>query len=155
MDMNNLMIVIFLILLVLNIAVIIKKVLKDKKAMSEGDYEFISVLANKIDAALNLYDRAMLSVNENDSLSEEEFKPKDIKFVFETLIEFMNRSMDIYYFYENNGVLYKFLDPHINKINTIFDSIKNNLGNDDLDFTGLNYIYFELLQLKKKCGTYL
>lgn len=121
---------------------ILQKIFEKRQITKTIKFEYTSIFRQKIDLALELHAKATREASER----------KDVN---ETIQQYVNSVLDIYYYYVQNKVIFNSFDKRMEQIaSLVLDLIKCSQQKDveRLEFSKVfNKIRDELMILKKEC----
>lgn len=123
---------------------ILQKIFEKRQISRTIKFEYASFLRQKIDLSLELHAKATRLANEgNDPI------------VNETIQQYVNSTLDVYYYYVQNKIVFKSLDNHMEHIASLVLELTKCSHQKEINLiefsTIFNKIRDELMVLKKEC----
>ena len=122
---------------------VLQKIFEKRQSIMLIKKEYASELRKKIDIALQDHAFAVRLNNE--------VNPENDEKVQKALLSFFNDSLDVYYYYAQNNVLFKSLETNMNKLSELLKNISGPQKIDDKFCSVLNSIRDILMDMKNKC----
>lgn len=126
---------------------ILQKIFEKRQITRTIKFEYASLLRQKIDLSLELHAKATRLSNEDNEDND--------TIVNETIQQYVNSTLDVYYYYIQNMIVFESFESHMEHIAAlIMDLIKCNHQKEInfMEFCGIiNKIRDELMVLKKEC----
>lgn len=126
---------------------ILQKIFEKKQITRTIKFEYGSILRQKIDLSLELHAKATRLANEENNEND--------NMINETIPQYVNSILDVYYYFTQNKIVFKSLEKHMEQMAALTLKLINGHNQKEIDsveFCSLiNKISDELMSLKEDC----
>lgn len=126
---------------------ILQKIFEKRQITRTIKFEYASLLRQKIDLSLELHAKATRLSNENNE--------ENATMVNETIQQYVNSALDVYYYYVQNKIVFEYFDSHMEHIAALIMELTKCSHQKEInlmEFCAIfNKIRDELMVLKKEC----
>lgn len=124
----------------------LQKVFEKRQIVRNTKFEYISILRQKIDTALEFHARATRLANESKNIINEMMN--------DILQQYISSVLDVYYYYIQNKAIFKSLELSMEKIASLINELNriSQQANNGIEASSIfNNIRDELMLLKNIC----
>ncbi len=126
---------------------ILQKIFEKRQITRTIKFEYASLLRQKIDLSLELHAKATRLSNEDNE--------ENVTIVNETIQQYVNSTLDVYYYYVQNKIVFESFDSHMEHIAALIMELTKCIHQKEInpmEFCSIiNKIRDELMVLKKEC----
>lgn len=126
---------------------ILQKIFEKKQITRTIKFEYASLLRQKIDLSLELHAKATRLANEGNNEND--------NIINETIQQYVNSTLDVYYYYVQNKIVFKSFEKHMEQVAVLVLDITKCSHQKEVnlvEFSSIfNKIRDELMILKKDC----
>lgn len=126
---------------------ILQKIFEKKQITRTIKFEYASVLRQKIDLSLELHAKATRLANEGNNEND--------NIINETIQQYVNSTLDFYYYYVQNKIVFKSFEKHMEQVAVLVLDITKCSHQKEINSVKINLIFNkirdELMILKKDC----
>lgn len=126
---------------------ILQKIFENRQITRTIKFEYASLIRQKIDLSLELHAKATRLVNEGNE--------ENGNILNETIQQYVNSTLDVYYYYVQNKIMFRSFDNHMKHIAALVLELTKCSQSKEinlLEFSQIfNKIRDELMILKKEC----
>ena len=126
---------------------ILQKIFEKRQITRTIKFEYASLLRQKIDLSLELHAKATRLSNEDNE--------ENVTIVNETIQQYVNSTLDVYYYYVQNKIVFESFDSHMEHIAALIMDLTKCIHQKEINLMEfcsiINKIRDELMVLKKEC----
>lgn len=126
---------------------ILQKIFEKRQITRTIKFEYASILRQKIDLSLELHAKATRLSNEGNE--------ENGTIVNETIQQYVNSTLDVYYYYVQNKIVFEAFDNHIEHIAALIMELTKCSHQKEINLMEFSIIFNkirdELMILKKEC----
>lgn len=126
---------------------ILQKIFEKRQITRTIKFEYASLLRQKIDLSLELHARATRLANERNN--------ENGNMLNETIQQYVNSALDVYYYYVQNKIVFKSFDNHMEQVAALVLELTKCSHQKEInlvEFSSVfNKIRDELMALKEDC----
>ena len=126
---------------------ILQKIFENRQITRTIKSEYASLLRQKIDLSLELHAKATRLANEENEENGE--------IINETIKQYVNSTLDVYYYYVQNKIVFETFESHMEHMATLILELTKCSQQTEMNLvefcTIVNKIRDELMEMKKEC----
>ena len=126
---------------------ILQKIFEKRQITRTIKFEFASILRQKVDLSLELHAKAIRLCNEGNE--------ENGTIVNETIQQYVNSTLDVYYYYVQNKIVFEALNSNMEHIATLVMELTKYGHQKEINLVEVSMIFNkirdELMVLKKEC----
>lgn len=126
---------------------ILQKIFEKRQITRTIKFEYASILRQKVDLSLELHAKAIRLCNEGNE--------ENVTIVNETIQQYVNSTLDVYYYYVQNKIVFEALNSNMEHIATLVMELTKYGHQKEINLAEVSMIFNkirdELMVLKKEC----
>lgn len=126
---------------------ILQKIFEKRQITRTIKFEYASILRQKVDLSLELHAKAIRLCNEGNE--------ENGTIVNETIQQYVNSTLDVYYYYVQNKIVFEALNSNMEHIATLVMELTKYGHQKEINLVEVSMIFNkirdELMVLKKEC----
>jgi len=126
---------------------ILQKIFEKRQITRTIKFEYASILRQKVDLSLELHAKAIRLCNEGNE--------ENGTIVNETIQQYVNSTLDVYYYYVQNKIVFEALNSNMEHIATLVMELTKYGHQKEINLAEVSMIFNkirdELMVLKKEC----